>query len=659
MPVSKRLFRWLPVIAWLVVFFHPVHGENKTYYTLSNEHGLKGLDVLSMMQLEDGRMVMVTWDYVNIYDGVSFRSVRREEACVSSIEGYKGHTHLYVDGEQRLWIKNMGTVSCLNLRTLRFIPHCDSLFRTASFQDFFVDSDKDIWLVDRGNIVNNRNGMTLTLPDNAGEVQDLDVLDKRVYVFTHRGEAVVFDLETGKKVAVSPAYGEAERQLYDKTSLVVRASDGCFYQIRMGDRRAVFLLFDTHDMSWKRLLESDSFLHTLVVTPAKTAYITTSNGYIRYNLRTHEYVRLDALRLPDGTMLTTGINTVCQDREGGIWLGSYNKGVLYSSPLSGIFDTHERDIRLTPVLLSLYLHGKAVDVQSGGLSEDAPYTEYLEFDYDDNDLAFLFSAMKYVRPRNVYWRYRISGHADDWQVVSADSTPDLVDDRGRLRLSFVDLPPGDYSLEVMASANPGRWNGGVRRITFVVRHPWWATLPAYMAYIFILLSVLALSVWLYVRRVRRRAEQKSREDMLLMRIQDLIEKCNQYESAVNVVLTDKEEPEELPVMSAAEIDFLNRATAFVEQNLSNSSYSVEQLSRDICMERSGLYKKLTTVLDKSPVAFIRMIRLRKAVELLQRGDMTVAEVAEATGFSSPSYFSKCFQKEYGCKPSEYSRSCEG
>lgn len=655
MLVSKLFPGLFLAFVGFFVVLHPACGENKTYYTLTDEQGLKGLDVLQMLQLEDGRMVMVTWEYVNIYDGVSFRSVRRDESCEFPIEGYKGHTHLYVDGGQHLWIKNTRTVSCMDLRTLRFIPHCDSLFRISSPQDFFVDSDKDIWLVDGRHIVNNRNGTTLALSGSAGEVQDLDVFDNRIFVFTHLGKVVVFDAGSGREIGACPAYSEKESMLYDRTSLVVRAADGCFYQIRMGREGALFLSFDTKEMSWKRLLESDYSLHTLIVTAAHVAYITTSNGYIMYDLRTHEYVQPDALRLPDGTMLTTGINTVCQDREGGIWLGSYHKGVLYSSPLSGIFDTHERNIRLTPVLISVYLHGRTADVQNGGLYEDAPYTERLELDYDDNDLAFLFSAMKYVRPRNVCWRYRLSGQDDGWQTVTADSVPELVDDKGRLRLSFVDLPPGHYLLEVMASADSGRWDGGIRRISFVIRSPWWATPPAYAAYILVALSALCLSVWLYVRRVRRRSERKIREGMLLRRIQDLIEKCNQYESAMNVVLADREEPEEQPMMSEAEIDFLNRATAFVERNLSNTSYSVEQLSRDICMERSGLYKKLTAVLDKSPVAFIRTIRLRKAVELLRRGDMTVAEVAEATGFSSPSYFSKCFQKEYGCKPSEYSR----
>jgi AraC-like DNA-binding protein len=96
-----------------------------------------------------------------------------------------------------------------------------------------------------------------------------------------------------------------------------------------------------------------------------------------------------------------------------------------------------------------------------------------------------------------------------------------------------------------------------------------------------------------------------------------------------------------------------RATQLVEQHLGDPSYGVEQLAADLCMERTGLYKKLTALMQQPPVAFIRSIRLHRAAEMLRRGQCSIGDIAERTGFSSPSYFSKCFQKEFGCKPSEY------
>ena len=88
-------------------------------------------------------------------------------------------------------------------------------------------------------------------------------------------------------------------------------------------------------------------------------------------------------------------------------------------------------------------------------------------------------------------------------------------------------------------------------------------------------------------------------------------------------------------------------------HLDDGEYGVEQLAQDLCMERTGLYKKLTALTDTTPVAFIRSIRLQRAAALLQEGKLTVNEIAERTGFSSPSYFTKCFKKEFGVLPSEY------
>lgn len=96
----------------------------------------------------------------------------------------------------------------------------------------------------------------------------------------------------------------------------------------------------------------------------------------------------------------------------------------------------------------------------------------------------------------------------------------------------------------------------------------------------------------------------------------------------------------------------------MEKNLHVPGYSVEQLSRDLCMERTGLYRKLVAMLDQSPSLFIRNIRLQRAAQLILEGSLSITEIAERTGFSSSSYLSKCFQEMYGCRPSEYAEKMQ-
>ena len=99
--------------------------------------------------------------------------------------------------------------------------------------------------------------------------------------------------------------------------------------------------------------------------------------------------------------------------------------------------------------------------------------------------------------------------------------------------------------------------------------------------------------------------------------------------------------------------FVEKATRYVEANMGRSELSVEELSNELSMSRGHLYKRLTQLTGKSPLEFIRHIRLKRAATLLRESGLSVAEVAYEVGFNNPKYFSKYFKEEYGVLPSEY------
>ena len=99
--------------------------------------------------------------------------------------------------------------------------------------------------------------------------------------------------------------------------------------------------------------------------------------------------------------------------------------------------------------------------------------------------------------------------------------------------------------------------------------------------------------------------------------------------------------------------FLRDAMACVEKHLSDDAYNVELLSRDLCVSRMTLYRKIQGATGQSPTEFIRTVRLRHAAEMLLRGDMSVKEISYSTGFSSVSYFSRCFRTMYGVPPTQF------
>lgn len=100
-------------------------------------------------------------------------------------------------------------------------------------------------------------------------------------------------------------------------------------------------------------------------------------------------------------------------------------------------------------------------------------------------------------------------------------------------------------------------------------------------------------------------------------------------------------------------ELLERATEYVNDNLTRPELSVEELSGHLGMSRVHLYKKLRAVTGRTPIEFIRVMRLRRGVKLLEDGRYNVTDVAGRVGFNSPRIFSRYFKEEYGVLPSEY------
>ena len=153
--------------------------------------------------------------------------------------------------------------------------------------------------------------------------------------------------------------------------------------------------------------------------------------------------------------------------------------------------------------------------------------------------------------------------------------------------------------------------------------PWYQTPWAYLGYLIIGIGLFLLFFLLHQRTHSSKPQTEGRED-------------TQAQESV----------------SEEYADLMSRATFLVEQNISTPGYTVERLAQDLCMDRTGLYKKMTAAIDKTPTAFIRNIRLTHAAQLIREGKLTMNEVAEQTGFSSASYMARCFQEEWGKKPSE-------
>lgn len=98
---------------------------------------------------------------------------------------------------------------------------------------------------------------------------------------------------------------------------------------------------------------------------------------------------------------------------------------------------------------------------------------------------------------------------------------------------------------------------------------------------------------------------------------------------------------------------LQKIVLFLEQNINNPQLSVEGLSKQFGMSRSTLYTKLLEITGQTPVEYIRSFRLEKATVLMEKSNMTIAEIAYHVGFTTPNYFARSFKQKFGILPSEY------
>ena len=130
----------------------------------------------------------------------------------------------------------------------------------------------------------------------------------------------------------------------------------------------------------------------------------------------------------------------------------------------------------------------------------------------------------------------------------------------------------------------------------------------------------------------------------LLTQQELLQKRFQKQIEVN--------PGEVTITPVDE-KFLKQVLEIVEKHMDEPEFSVEDFSREMFMNRVTLYRKILSITGKTPIEFIRTIRLKRAVQLLEKSGMSVAEIAYEVGFNNPKNFTKAFKEEFKILPSQY------
>lgn len=169
----------------------------------------------------------------------------------------------------------------------------------------------------------------------------------------------------------------------------------------------------------------------------------------------------------------------------------------------------------------------------------------------------------------------------------------------------------------------------------------------------------------------QRDQLRKQRDTLLEQHDQLCEQRDQMEAQRDELALQRDELKKLteiaPVESVETIvskdetngpedgRFYQRIQQILERNIGNSEFSVEQLSDAIGLSRAQMYRRCKQITGNSPVEMLRIQRMQRAGQLLSTTDQNISEVTYSCGFTSPSYFTKCFKEHYGMSPTDFVR----
>ena len=294
--------------------------------------------------------------------------------------------------------------------------------------------------------------------------------------------------------------------------------------------------------------------------------------------------------------------------DGSVVAGGLGAFVSVKPEMSGAQQLKEK-----VYLSSLQVDGKNVDpgdvLENGNVPWPDRNANRIEVKYG-NAVVLSVSTNDLASAHKLHYEYRL-GRGTDWKPVTGNS------------ISFEALPSGSHLLEVRVAAS-----SAVTDFTIYVKPPFWRSTTALILY-GLLLCCLLFFLWRYLDRRNKRK----------LHTQMIEQTFNRQE---NQPLSRDEK-------------FLNDVKVNIERHLDEEEFGVAALSEAMNMSRSNLYKRIQTVTGKSPLEFIRLIRIRKGKQLLdENGDSNISQIAYQVGLS-PKQFSKYFKEEYGVLPSRYQK----
>ncbi len=329
----ESALRRILLLLWAAAVLSASAAEERTFAVINAASGLADNSAQAVVCTKAGRMIISTLGNLNFYNGVTFSHIVTRHEYKYPLPLYRGGYRLAFDSCHHLWLKSTNSVTCTNLTSEKFEQNVDSVLRDMGcpmpVQDLFIDSVGHLWTVSDQGLYGQEQKRNYTMFRDRN-LQDVDVFDNMLLTFYDNGEEVGQDLATGSTLHRTKAYDWDTAQKYTNTSVIMRYRDG-YFQLRNGDREAVLLFFDVKRLQWTTLIETPFHMNNFALKD-NTLYIASEHGYCIFDIDTQQQQWINELTLVDGDKVGADCNTVVFDRQGGLWVGTEKRGLLYARP---------------------------------------------------------------------------------------------------------------------------------------------------------------------------------------------------------------------------------------------------------------------------------------------------------------------------------------
>lgn len=339
---KARITSFFILIAAFLTLPSMAEEEERIFHIINAANGLADNSAQIVKCTKTGRIIISTIGNLNFFDGKTFTHADSDQKYEYKLPEYRGHYHLYFDTMHHIWLKDKGKVYCLDLLTESFIQNVDSVIKGIGCKDkvldMFVDKEYTVWFLTTGGLYSPRYKNRLKVLQNKN-LQDVDIHNGTVYLFYNNGELVGQDTLGNQRCHTQP-YDWNEGQKYASSSVLLPYKDG-FFQIRNGEKESILLYFNTKTHSFDTLLKVPYHLNNMELSPdGQKLYLPCEYGYHIYTIATREVEQQKSLTLPYGENIETDCNTMTFDKQGGMWIGTEKRGVLYARPNLGTFKSY-------------------------------------------------------------------------------------------------------------------------------------------------------------------------------------------------------------------------------------------------------------------------------------------------------------------------------